>query len=442
MKYFLEGEKVGLKKLTLEEATQKYVDWLNDMEVTKYLVSGSFPSDVEDIREYIKKANGPNTVSFAIYEKSTDRHIGNVKLDKIDWISRKAEFGIMIGDKSCWGKGYGTETTQLILKYAFDILNLEKIDLGLVEENIPAYKTYKKLGFIEEGRRQNEQFIDGSYHDTIIMGITKKRWRAFNTLIGAIIQVRTSSSRLPGKALLPLKGVPSFLRVYERVRKSKILKNIVIATSIDKSDDEIEKICIENNIEVFRGSLNDVLDRYYQTAKHYGFDAIVRITADCPLIDPEVVDECIKTYLDNIEKVEYVSNVDERTFPDGFDVEIFSFKALERAHEEAVDPFDREHVTPFIRRSSIKRTIYQNVDLSDLRLTLDYEKDYNLIKGIYEKIDKDFITTEDIYRFLVENEDKILISHRIQKEEERKKVKKKLINGMKNLLQMWEVNTA
>ncbi|NLZ14545.1 MAG: GNAT family N-acetyltransferase, partial [Thermotogaceae bacterium] len=117
MRYFLETDKIGLKKLEQLEVTQEYVDWLNDEVVTQTLVAGKLPTGLEDIATYVAGANKPGTITFAIYRKDTAKHIGNVKLDHIDWISRKADFGILLGDKDSWGKGFGFDATKTVIDY-------------------------------------------------------------------------------------------------------------------------------------------------------------------------------------------------------------------------------------------------------------------------------------------------------------------------------------
>jgi len=430
VRFFLEGEKVGLKKLSEEELSQRYVDWLNDMEVTKYLVSGNFPSDLEDVRTFINNANTSNRITFAIYRKDTNEHVGDVKLDHIDWVSRKADFGIMIGDKSAWGTGLGTETTSLILEYAFDVLNLHRVYLGVSEENTGAIKTYEKLGFAKEGVRKEDQFVNGKYLDTIVMGITRSQWLANNCKVVAIIQARMSSSRLPGKVLKPLGSKPTLQRVVERVMKAQQLDEVLVATSVDPSDNAIEDLCNSLGWTCFRGDLNDVLKRYYDAAKASQADAVVRITADCPLIDPSLIDRCVDVYKRNIEHVDYVSNIDERTFPKGLDVETFSFKALETAHLKAMSAYDREHVTPFIRRKFRKLTISQKIDLSMLRWTLDYQEDYEVLDKIYryfEEMGTLNFSTKDVLKLLLKDPSLILTSHRLKlSDDERKDIERKI----------------
>jgi spore coat polysaccharide biosynthesis protein SpsF len=205
----------------------------------------------------------------------------------------------------------------------------------------------------------------------------------------AILQARMSSSRLPGKVLFPIIGKPMLLRQIERIKRSKLIDYLIVATSTHSSDDEIYDICENEGIYCFRGDLNDVLDRFYHAAKTYSShpDHIIRLTGDCPLIAPEIVDRTIQFYLDG--DYDYVSNCLEPTFPDGLDVEVFKFHCLEQAWKEAKLPSQREHVTPFIYQHPDRYKIgcYKNSnDLSYYRWTVDEKDDYELVKKIYEEL--------------------------------------------------------
>lgn len=201
-----------------------------------------------------------------------------------------------------------------------------------------------------------------------------------------IIQARMGSTRLPGKVMLDLCGKTVLERVVERVRKVKNIDEIVIATTTKKDDDIIVNKALKCNVKIFRGSEDDVLSRYYFAAKKYNADVIVRITSDCPLIDPAVTESVIDYYLKNVYKFDYVSNTLERTYPRGLDTEVFSFKSLEKAFAEAILERDREHVTTYIWKNPdvFKLGCYKNdKDYSHLRWTLDTSEDYELIKRIY-----------------------------------------------------------
>lgn len=207
-------------------------------------------------------------------------------------------------------------------------------------------------------------------------------------MILAILQARVSSTRLPGKVLKPLLGAPMLTRQIERVRRARLIDTLIVATSTDPSDDAIEALCRGAGIACHRGALQDVLDRYYQAAKPYQPDHIVRLTGDCPLADPEVIDRLIRFYLDG--GYDHASNGGEpTTFPDGLDVEAFRFSALEAAWREARLPSEREHVTPFIYNHPERFRLgsYRNdVDLSHLRWTVDEPADFDLVKIVYEAL--------------------------------------------------------
>ena len=210
--------------------------------------------------------------------------------------------------------------------------------------------------------------------------------------IVTVIQARTGSSRLPNKILLPLSNAPLLYRMYERVAASKLKSTIVIATTTDKSDDQVEELCKDYQLNCFRGHQTDLLDRHYQTAKLLDADAVVKIPSDCPLIDPNVIDRVLQFYLDNSDRYDYVSNLHPATYPDGNDVEIMSFKALMNAWENAKLELEREHTTPYLWENPDKFRIGNVAWESGLdysmshRFTIDYEKDYNFIKQVYDEL--------------------------------------------------------
>lgn len=207
-----------------------------------------------------------------------------------------------------------------------------------------------------------------------------------------VIQARRGSSRLPDKIFFPLAGKPLLVRIFDRVGYSKTMKDIVIATTTDASDDEIVKLCISNNIKFFRGHPTDLLDRHYKAALEYEAQVVVKIPSDCPLICPDVIDQVIEYFLNNENEFDFVSNLHPPTFPDGNDVEVMSFNALESAWKEADRDFEREHTTPFIwerpERFRIGNTFWDTgLDLSMThRFTIDYKEDYDFINKVYEEL--------------------------------------------------------
>jgi spore coat polysaccharide biosynthesis protein SpsF len=234
----------------------------------------------------------------------------------------------------------------------------------------------------------------------------------------AIIQARMTSSRLPGKVLLDIAGQPMLVHVVERTRRAQLVDQVMVATTIDSTDDPIHTLCLERGYPVYRGSLYDVLDRYYQAAQAFQADVIVRITADCPLIDPGVVDQTICKFLgisncrfedaglysnelgikalvpDSQLAVPYDFAANRlpppwgRTYPVGLDTEICTFQALELAWQEAQLPYQREHVMPFFydqpERFRILHVNYET-DYSKLRWTVDTPEDLELVRNIFSR---------------------------------------------------------
>lgn len=172
MSRFLEGEKIFLRALTQSDANEEYLSWLNDEETTRGLASGVFPSSIEALKKFVESISSrKDVVMFAICDVQNGQHIGNIKLDNFDWVSRTCELGILIGNKNYWGKGIGYEVCLLTLKYAFQDLNIRKVVLAVYENNPAAVKLYEKLGFQHEGRLRQQVFEGGKYYDKLYMGI-------------------------------------------------------------------------------------------------------------------------------------------------------------------------------------------------------------------------------------------------------------------------------
>lgn len=203
-----------------------------------------------------------------------------------------------------------------------------------------------------------------------------------------IVQARTGSSRLPGKVLLLAAGKPMLAHQIDRLRQVRHADQLVIATSEDRKDDAIVEFCKGYGVAVFRGSLHDVLSRFALAAQAHEADVVVRVTGDCPLIDPMVVDLVISGYLDAFEDRLYVSNTLERTYPRGMDVEVFSRVLLEEADREATTAHDREHVTPLLIRNQRNDISQKNIpyssNMSAYRFALDYSKDYAQLSRLIE----------------------------------------------------------
>ena len=227
-------------------------------------------------------------------------------------------------------------------------------------------------------------------------------------MIGAIIQARMGSSRLPGKVLREVNGRPLLSYMLERVSAARTLDRVVIATTDRLQDDAIVEFCRKQGIFVFRGSEDDVLDRYYQCALRLKADSVVRLTSDCPLIAPWVIDEIVEVYLSG--NYDYVANTAPPvgTYPDGMDVEVFSFAALERAWREARKPSEREHVTFYFWQNPHLFKTYRHdlsENLSDYRLTVDYPEDFEVIQAILSTLypQNPLFTMQEIITFLQQN---------------------------------------
>lgn len=208
--------------------------------------------------------------------------------------------------------------------------------------------------------------------------------------IGAIIQARISSTRLLGKILKELpynSGITCLGQVIRRLKKSKRLNDIIIATTKEKEDNEIIDIVKKENVKYFRGSKENVLSRYYLAAKENNIDLIVRITSDCPCIDADITDLTIDDHINKM--ADYTTNSLVRTYPHGFDVEVFNFNSLEKAYKNATKDYEKEHVTPYINRNPQKFKINivkapKELYAPDIRVTLDTEEDYSLLCAVFD----------------------------------------------------------
>jgi spore coat polysaccharide biosynthesis protein SpsF len=208
--------------------------------------------------------------------------------------------------------------------------------------------------------------------------------------IAAIIQARMSSTRLPGKVLMDLGGETVLARVVRRLRRATLIDGIVVATTNSAADNSVVRECRHLSVRVFRGEEHDVLDRYYHAAQCIPAEGIVRITSDCPLIDPEITDNTIRSFLER--RPDYASNALQRTYPRGLDTEVMTREALARAWREARLSYQRAHVTPYIYENPDRFYILPvkgEVDHSGHRWTLDTAEDLAFIRAVYNQVDND-----------------------------------------------------
>jgi spore coat polysaccharide biosynthesis protein SpsF len=219
----------------------------------------------------------------------------------------------------------------------------------------------------------------------------------------AIIQARMGSSRLPGKVLLDLAGEPMLARVVDRVHRAATIDEVVIATTTEPADDRLAAHCTDRGWPCFRGSQDDVLDRYYRAAREHRADVIVRITSDCPLIDPEILDQVVDA-LRLPRPADYACNfAPRRTFPRGLDAEAMTRETLDRLWTEDRNPAWREHVTQYLHHNLDRfawRGVEHERDLSALRWTVDTPEDYDLIRRIYDALGHDRFSWRDVLALL------------------------------------------
>jgi len=228
------------------------------------------------------------------------------------------------------------------------------------------------------------------------------------------------SSRLPGKVLMPLAGEPMLVRDINRLKRAETLSEIVVATTDKPEDDIIVEQCIRSDWTWFRGSEQDVLDRYYKAAISNRAEVVVRVTSDCPLIEPTIVDEVVSFFLSNIHRLDYVSNrIPRPTFPRGLDTEALSFQALELAWKEDLNPAWREHVTPYLymNPSTFRIAgISSDVDRSDMRWTVDTPEDINFVRKIYDHFGHDDFSWTEVLALLEQHPEWLEINrHVVQK---------------------------
>lgn len=222
-------------------------------------------------------------------------------------------------------------------------------------------------------------------------------------VVGAVIQARTGSTRLPGKVLLDIAGKPMLTRVVDLVRRATRVDRVIVATTDNSLDDGLAAFAAGLPCDMFRGDEHDVLDRYWRTAQQYSLDVIVRVTSDCPLIDPGLIDDVAGMVIDGAGHVDFCSNTVERRFPRGLDVEVVTRSALERLWHIATAPHWRAHVFPYVYEHpsefSVARVV-SDVDRSAMRWTIDTEEDLAFVREVYRRIEASVFSWQDIVAML------------------------------------------
>lgn len=234
----------------------------------------------------------------------------------------------------------------------------------------------------------------------------------------AILQARTASTRLPNKVMQMINGKPMIEILLNRIKKSKKIDDILIATTKNKEDDHLVKLLENLGYKTFRGSEDNVLDRYYKSAKEFNADTIIRLTADCPLLDYRLIDTLIIEYISS--KVDYLSNTLDPTFPDGLDIEVFSYNSLEMAWKNAKTEFEKEHVTPYIKENELltKKNYKYSENLSSMRWTVDEKEDMDVVMSVFKNFYPDILFKwEDILLFSKDNPEIFLKNTHIMRNE-------------------------
>ncbi len=242
--------------------------------------------------------------------------------------------------------------------------------------------------------------------------------------IAVIVQARRGSSRLPDKVLMDIEGKTMLGWVISRLKNSRLTDDIIIATTTNENDDAIVEEALKYGVKYFRGSEDDVLDRYYQTAKHFNVEIVGRITSDCPLIDPALIDEVLSYFLENIDKYDFCANTLKRTYPRGIGFSFVKFPALEKAWKEAKQPYERVHVMPYIREHPriFKLCSYEKEGepLDNLRWTVDTEDDLKFVREIFKRLkNPEKAPWTEILR-IIENEPELININKHVKQKELK----------------------
>lgn len=237
--------------------------------------------------------------------------------------------------------------------------------------------------------------------------------------VGVITQARMGSSRLPGKVLLPAGAQPLLSYHVNRLLRADF--QVYVATTIQSSDEPIVCFCADKGLPFYRGSEEDVLSRYYETALTYQLDVIIRVTSDCPFIDGQLIHQGLRVFLAAQADKKYLSNGIICTFPRGFDFEIFTFSFLEEAFQKADLPYEREHVTPYmyVREHSDALIVpfTQNVDKSMYRVTLDVQEDYVLIRELIENYEAGHLSQAEIVQILDDHPELVAINSHVEQKQ-------------------------
>ncbi len=368
--------------ITVRRATAEDAEWLLAMaNEPSTRAAGFHPSPIDPVthrRWLAERLDSPSCRLFIGFEH--DRPVGQVRLDAD--AAGRVEVGISVA-ADVRGQGFGRALLHVGLA------------AGVADPGLGARVFVAR---IRPGNRASVALFAGAGFEPAgtdeVAGVRclvyQRRSAHHPPWTVAIVQARIGSMRLPGKVLLPLLGEPILTRVMRRTARARRLDAVVVATTVSPADDAIVGLAEREGWPAARGSVDDVLDRYMVAARTHGADVIVRITSDCPLIDPDVIDAVIEAFAAG--GCDFASNTLKRTYPRGLDVEVIAREALDRAWHEDADPAWREHVTPYLYRhpeSFRLRDVTSTDDHSDQRWVVDTAEDYELVRRIYEALGRD-----------------------------------------------------
>jgi len=396
----------GMERLKQEGAVEKIGVSISLMEEFKYLIDNEIEFDIVQLPYNIVDQRFKDRLP-RLKKRGIEIHARSVFLRGL-FFARKKRIERDFNDAMKYlnrvdevSKKYDIPQNALCLGFAMLNDSIDRVVMGVdsleqLKKNIDSLEYLDKVKKIY-GELQSDLFrLDD---EEIVCPVNwDKRLKA-----GVIIQARMGATRLPGKMLLKILDRTIVEHVVERVRRAKRIDDVIVATTTKDEDSGIAALMEKRGVKVFRGSEEDVLDRFYQAAKAYGMRHIVRITADCPLIDPWIIDAAVNRYFNS--GADYCSNAWERTYPDGQDVEVFSFDTLRKAWRGARLKSEREHVTPYIMNNKDDFEIVhlkQDEDLSEKRWSLDRKEDFEFMKAILEGLypGNPNFHMEDIIRYL------------------------------------------
>ena len=386
----------------IEESDLKsFRDWRNS-DIIRPNLREYRPLNMINQKTWFESLSSSNNIMFSIYCNSN--LIGCCGLTYIDWKNGNAEISIYLGESQWQKKGYASKSVQLLLEYGFNELRLHRIFVTIFEYNIESIKLFEKNGFQYEGTHHEARYWNGSYHNEIMYSIIKNEYEKRNRKkVVAVIQARMGSTRLPEKVLKKILDKSMLQLMIERVQNSKTIDDIIVATTTSTKDDEIVLLCKNLDINVFRGSDENVLQRVSQAVNTIKGDIIVELTGDCPLVDWNLIDKMVYLYKAN--NVDYISNCHPYTFPEGFDIEIFSNEKLQWINEHVSDSKVKEHVSLYFYENPNKYKLMNytcDVNRGHWHLSVDEESDFQVVKNIFENLylkNKKF-TVYDVINYL------------------------------------------